>query len=265
MVPDAAHRAPELDIRGVRAPGPPVEDKCGLVNWLKENGGRVLTDAVEVADMEVEVAGRKLTRRGVRATRAMAKGEEIVYVPEKLMITNFTARATMNAINWLWDKATYLDDADIVTLFLLYESQDPNSFFKPYICSMPKTAPQPSMLDKETLASFKAAFVRKHDEPAVFKMLMSEEAVDKAIKEQRSQFESRYTHSLVRLQKEYPEVFPAEKFTREKYFWAYGMLSSRSFAWVVPGVPDGVYAMMPFADLPNRDRSKQFQQLLSVL
>ena len=64
----------QLDVRGPRATGPVIEDKCGevrpvrcsgaiagcqgtatccwQVDWLIRNGGRVLTDGVEMADMQ---------------------------------------------------------------------------------------------------------------------------------------------------------------------------------------------------------------------
>lgn len=39
----------------------------------------------------------------------------------------------------MWDNPD-LDDVDILTLFIMYEAQNPDSFFKPYICTLPKVA-----------------------------------------------------------------------------------------------------------------------------
>jgi len=49
------------------------------VAWITANGGRVLTDGIEVADMEVVIpkgtSTMTITRRGVRTTRALAVKE----------------------------------------------------------------------------------------------------------------------------------------------------------------------------------------------
>jgi len=260
---DQEHAAPLLDPRGIAAPGKAVEDECGVIAWLKKNGGRV-HENLEIADMEVDLPGGvKITRRGLRAKGSLAQGEEMVYVPENCMMTNATGRRS--EIGWLFEEVDFLDDADILTLHLLYESRNPQSFFKPYICTMPKVAPQPMFFDAEQMASFKALHIKKAGEPAVWKMFLSEAKLQESIARQRNDFETRYASALKVVQEKFPKVFPKEKFTKEMFFWAYGMLSSRSFAWIVPGLAEGVYSMCPVADLPNRDRSKRFQQLTSVI
>ena len=251
---------------GPMALGASVADECGIVDWIQGNGGRVLTDGVEIADIEVSIRSRdrfiKIIRRGLRTTRALGAKEEIVFLPEHLMLTKKTAmqNPTIRAILKKHPKEAI---HHLVIFFYLLEAENPKSFFKPYFCNQPKKPPQPIFFTDEELRDFKSQHVVKDtDEILLYKMFGSNERMDEAIQEQRESFEESYEHFKT-IQAEFPEAFPKAVFTREKHFQAHAMLISRSFSWNAHG--ESGYTMTPFMDLPNRDKSLLHQQLRTVI
>ncbi|KAK9512653.1 hypothetical protein O3M35_001030 [Rhynocoris fuscipes] len=106
----------------------PERKVCTITDWMIENGAKI--DGVEIGEFD----GYEY---GLKAVKDIKEGELLICVPRKLMMTTEFARTS--ELEFLFKNDPMLAHMPniILALFLLLEKFKENSFWRPYIESLP--------------------------------------------------------------------------------------------------------------------------------
>ncbi|KAL0094670.1 hypothetical protein J3Q64DRAFT_1629571 [Phycomyces blakesleeanus] len=103
--------------------------------WLESNGA-TLSENIEIGDYRSEGAGR-----GITAKNDIKEGEILFSLPRSLLLSPLTSRLRQEP--GIGDKLDNLEGWLPLILCMMYESQKPDSFWKPYFDILPKTFSTP--------------------------------------------------------------------------------------------------------------------------
>lgn len=162
---------------------------------------------------------------GLVAERQVNAGEEVVTVPEALWINMATVQASPRIGPFSKDLKPWV----AISLFLIHEFYDPNSKWRPYLDSLPKTLDSPLLWSEEELEELRGT-----------QLLGSVAGYLEFL-------ENEFTGLTEQLFEPNSEIFDPEVYTYEAFRWAFGILRSRTFA---PLTGDDL-ALVPVADLVN--------------
>jgi len=116
-----------------------------FLDWATKNGAK-FPKLVVNESMAGSIRGRT-----IHASEAIATGEEVLFIPENMLISYWRAKRTRigNLVSkeavrkGLPTGSGNLEQDLVVTAFFLHESKDPNSFWKPYIETLPDLGHMP--------------------------------------------------------------------------------------------------------------------------
>jgi len=111
-----------------------------FLDWAKENGAKFPKFVVNDSKDDL------IRGRTIQANEAIKAGEEVLFIPENMMLSYWRGKRTRlgrllskEAVNrGLSTDVKGLEQQLVVTAFLLHESKDPTSYWKPYIDTLPK-------------------------------------------------------------------------------------------------------------------------------
>ncbi|XXQ38102.1 SET domain-containing protein [Plasmodiophora brassicae] len=198
--------------------------------WLENNGMRI--------PKHLEVRRCPSAGNGLFTTKAIEAGETVVDVPSNLILTGPKSRQSLVGQHLVKMKAP---PRTIMHLWLIAERHVHDSFFGPYLRSLPTTYSDPMWWDDEDRA------------------LLSGTNMFSAVQTREREIEEELEQYAVPLSGMHPDVFPSELCTRAHLLWARSTLTSRGFpARLVPAgdgyIPPGerdVGCLIPFADYFN--------------
>uniref|UniRef100_A0A6B2L3S4 protein-histidine N-methyltransferase n=1 Tax=Arcella intermedia TaxID=1963864 RepID=A0A6B2L3S4_9EUKA len=203
-----------------------------FMKWLKDNNFPNIDN--------FEITFNPLSGHGLTAKKDFKAGELILEVPTKFMMTNKTAVQSKIALLFHNDQILQSVYSLALALHLLMEKKTLNSFWGPYIDSLPRKVPNSPLFWKidevlklrgthalEELAKLKVSFVKA------------------------------YCHVYFRLEKQLENaIMKRAQFTYDSFGWAYSVTYSRQNQIYVEGsnkklVP--AFALIPVFDLMNHE------------
>eukprot|EP00299_Pterocystis_sp_00344_P020391 c9998_g1_i1.p1 GENE.c9998_g1_i1~~c9998_g1_i1.p1 ORF type:complete len:615 (-),score=129.60 c9998_g1_i1:913-2493(-) len=179
------------------------------------------------------------TLRGLVANCSLIANKDILRIPTKLIITAHRIRHTpmYDAIAELLalERSISFDlDHILLTLFIMFEKQDQNSYWLPYIQLLPEEVFVPCESDSYNILWFDAS-----------RTIANTQTRQRAIDWQ-------YDH-LSLFFSQHPQLLPKFRhFNRPLFQWAYHTVTSRSFRLDF-GVHKDTLCLVPYADLMNHN------------
>merc|ERR1719336_3744386 len=196
-----------------------------FLSWITELGA--LIDGVEVADFGEHGLG-------LRVTRDIKQGEEVIRVPQKAMMSVDTAKAS--SIGTLIEKDPLLQTMPNVVLavHLLIERNSPASIWEPYINTLPH--------------SYTTVLYYSNDQ---FEQLKGSPAMEDALKQYK--FVARQYAYFYRL---FANTMLKDYLTYDEYRWAVSTVMTRQN--LVPGreTSSAINSLIPFWDFANHDNGQ---------
>merc|ERR1719150_2531845 len=196
-----------------------------FLSWITELGAVI--DGVEVADFGEHGLG-------LRVTKDIKQGEEVIRVPQKAMMSVDTAKAS--SIGTLIEKDPLLQTMPNVVLavHLLIERNSPASIWEPYINSLPHSYTTVLYYDQKK-----------------FEELRGSPALEDALKQYK--FVARQYAYFYRL---FANTLLKDYLTYDEYRWAVSTVMTRQN--LVPGRDSEtvVNTLIPFWDLANHDNGE---------
>jgi hypothetical protein len=218
LIEDAEAENPIIDIAACRAPN--------ALNFVKEKGGSIISEgkgeeadwALMMADFDHDQQQADGRGRGIAALKEIKEGEVLLEVPGGAQMSIKSAASTpkLEHIFKAESRASggVLGSFNGLALFLLHESHRTDSYFRPYICSLPLHVPLPFLWADTDLPP---DFLADHKIVADRKMV-------------RELVELSYNVTVPPMLEKYPEVFKAEHFSTSKWAWACSIILSRALA-----------------------------------
>jgi len=181
-----------------------------LVAWLRENGARF----DKVAPVWSGKAGFTL-----RTTKTVEVGECLVEVPLAVLLGPKAVEAS-----WMRSLLATLPVPEQVQVLLMWEDANATSFFRPYLDMLPQTFDTPLFWTREQAMELEGTQLLERSV-----ML-------------RNEMPRSFHHLKTTVIDKHPGLFPADKFTYDRYLWSYSIVRSRAF---------GNFTLMPLIDLMN--------------
>merc|ERR1719189_1677027 len=196
-----------------------------FLSWITELGAVI--DGVEVADFGEHGLG-------LRVTKDIKQGEEVIRIPQKAMMSVDTAKAS--SIGTLIEKDPLLQTMPNVvpSVHLLIERNSPASIWEPYINTLPHTY--------TTVLYFT---------PTQMEELKGSPAMEDALKQYK--FVARQYAYFYRL---FANTMLKDYLTYDEYRWAVSTVMTRQN--LVPGkeTSSAINSLIPFWDLANHDNGQ---------
>jgi histone-lysine N-methyltransferase SETD3 len=191
---------------------------ANLLRWLEQGGARF---------PKLRVVRQENGERSVLTVADVAAGEAVLQVPRSHMLTQQLARSS--DIGRLIQSHVNPDNEELyLASFLLQEKHRPDSFWKPYLDSLPEAFPHlPLFFSEQERALLKGSFV-----PTLL-----------AFQAQSLQQE----HALL-----CQKVAGYDRFSLDDFVWARLSVSSRTFGLQVGGLQGR--CLVPLADMLNHRR-----------
>lgn len=184
----------------------------------------------------------------------MVAGQIAVSIPLNLTLSLYTAvqdpylgqELLTQVLDGKDSRDVGIDEFSALAAFVLYEASNRTSFFRPFLCTLPKHVPLPIFQSQEDLAALEFAttgrFLRAVE-------AMGKVMVDNYIRTSDNLFDRRR------------DLFPTRP-TLGAWLWASSVIFSRSWgvkppeqhAIVAVGKLHAVHALAPLADMVNHDR-----------
>lgn len=95
-----------------------------FVEWLKSNGATI-SDTIALKDYRSEGAGR-----GVVATKDIKEGDLLFSLPRNILLSQMTT--SLNKVEGLSEDIKQLTGWSPLIISMMYESQQEDSFWRPY-------------------------------------------------------------------------------------------------------------------------------------
>lgn len=216
-----------------KRPSPAAEKSSALMDWLKQNGMYLSSEAtwgrakhpLGIADETTDDG--EYSGRGLIAMKGIVQGEPIFEVPFELVITKPTAVA---AFPILEDAGEYI----AIACFLIHErSLGSKSFWKPYLDVLPQ--------DEELIPLF-----RWNEDD--LKLLQGSPCIS-AAKSLRAKLANEFSTAEHTYFSRDRVLFPEHIFTSEAWEWAFAILFSRAIMLTA----EQVIGLVPYADLLNHN------------
>eukprot|EP01094_Clydonella_sp_ATCC50884_P020862 TRINITY_DN4435_c0_g1_i1.p1 TRINITY_DN4435_c0_g1~~TRINITY_DN4435_c0_g1_i1.p1 ORF type:complete len:519 (+),score=172.02 TRINITY_DN4435_c0_g1_i1:111-1667(+) len=237
--------AQEDDSRG---PGRTQQQKiAALTTWLRANGVRMDSIAIgqsalkpassanedaRSSEGEAAAAGQEEEddgMLGVFSTRLLLKGDEVLHVPFEVMLSE-AAMDESELSHVLARAGTSLSLTDQMALFLLYEDQQRDSFWRTYLDLLPSSISTPLFYSDEELEVFEGSVLTDF------------------VAARKAQADAAYEKAIAPLVADHEDDFD-RAISRHEWYWALSVLWSRCFSMHINGMDQG--ALVPLADMMN--------------
>jgi len=219
-------------------PSVPAGVQCseeGLRQWVMSGGSRLKPLALDdfLNEQTPWDAPQSATwRRGMMALQSVEQGDVIISVP--LNLSMGFAAVNRTSLRVLLDKHPDLDSFSVTVMHILYEAQNPNSFWSQYLCMLPRRLPSPIFWSMDALNSL-------------------DERTKERVMFMRTVLLSYWKATVPQLTIKYPSLFPKDKFTASHFVWASGIVLSRSWAFNANSTRGPQHCIVPFLDMVNHD------------
>jgi histone-lysine N-methyltransferase SETD3 len=191
---------------------------AALLRWLEDGGARF---------PKLHVVRQENGERSVLAQAGISTGEAVLHIPRSHLLTLEVAKSS--DIGRLLQSHVNPDNEELyLASFLLQEKHRPDSFWKPYVDSLPEAFPHvPLFFSESERALLQGSFV--------LTLLQFQD------------YSLRQDHALL-----CQKVPGYERFSVEEFIWARLSVSSRNFGLKVGGLQGR--ALVPLADMLNHRR-----------
>ena len=165
--------------------------------------------------------------RGLLAVKNITKGEKILFIPKKLILSSNTIKYSSDPLHrQLYESFSNKDNAELMIAFILLEKyRDKESFWYPYLQVLPTYVPNLAQFDKEELNE-----------------LQSPAFADEVIDSWHQTIQNfNYFHDQI---KAYWPSDP-QHVTLQEYMWASSIVDSRGFRF------RGEINLAPYSDMFN--------------
>eukprot|EP01133_Synstelium_polycarpum_P004239 gene4239-4946_t len=199
--------------------------------WLQEGG--VQFPKLQIANFNDS------TGRGLVTTKRVDENECIVSVPRKYLI-NVDVAKNHEILGKIFEEVSGLNDDTILFLFVIYEKENPNSFWRPFFDTLPSYFPTSihytatELLELEGTNLFAETLRTKEHLQSIMDLLFPE------------------------LSNQFPNVFPESLFTWENFLWARSLFDSRAIQLKIDGKI--VNCLVPMADMINHNTHAQISR-----
>ncbi|EGC36675.1 hypothetical protein DICPUDRAFT_54488 [Dictyostelium purpureum] len=199
-------------------------------NWLKQGG--VQFPKLQIANFTDS------TGRGVVTTKKVDEDEVVVSVPRKYLINVDVAKS--NPILGPIFEELHLNDETILFLFVIYEKENPNTFWRPFYDTLPSYF--------TTSIHYSSTELLELEGTNLF-------AETLAVKQQLQAFRD---YLFPELSNQYPDIFPESVFSWENFLWARSLLDSRAIQLKIDGKIKS--CLVPMADMINHHTNAQISE-----
>jgi hypothetical protein len=192
-----------------------------FLEWLRANGGRFPKIVWPSCDTLNGI-------RGAVATETIETNEVMLEIPKHLMMSEKSALDDPVIGPYLTDRQRAFSGDSILAIFMMSEFiKGDASFFSPFLKIIPPSDSIVEWVDEEL-------------------RYLQDEVITMRAKNRRAFMKDNYRRTVETLTKEYPEVFPPEKYTYELFKHCWYAILARAFGRRLPWS-----AMVPFADCLN--------------
>jgi len=230
-------------------------DRCGpdaaVLDFVKSNGGTVHAAA------RISAAAREgAAERQIEAAADIDAGVPLLSVPPSLHMSleKLRRHRTLSSVLAAVDA---LDSSLFgLTFLLLSEAADVSSFWRPYLCTLPRRPPLPLLMDDSDLEITRRRLPEQQ-----------RQAFDTLLQSQRSRVDAFRRKVVVEVMSRFPGRFRESDYSLARVRWAMAIIFSRAFpsktsrinssdddpdSWLGAG---GMHALTPGADMPNHANS----------
>ncbi|GAM17363.1 hypothetical protein SAMD00019534_005380 [Acytostelium subglobosum LB1] len=199
--------------------------------WLVEGG--VLFPKLQIANFSDG------TGRGLVTAKKVEENECVISVPRRFLINVQVARQH-EVLGKIFEDFSGLNDDTILFLFVIYEKENPNSFWRPFFDTLPSYFPTSihftptELLELEGTNLFAETIHVKEHLQSIRDMLFPE------------------------LSEQYPTIFPESLFSWENFLWARSLFDSRAIQLKIDGKI--MNCLVPMADMVNHHVTAQISQ-----
>merc|ERR1712137_170958 len=198
-----------------------------FLRWLAGHG-------VDVDDLSITVRGGLAEGCGVIATKPIKKDDLLLNIPRKLIIS--TDNADQESIDTISPEQMKQISSVKLAVYLCFERQKRNSFWKPFIDTLPQTLTLPLFWTKEELQTIKGSIIYGLAIQQIVHTVMQYLHIYPAL--MRSKFKS-----------------SASKFTYADYRWAVAIIMSRQNFVPINGQMQ--ICLIPFWDMFNHSNGSK--------
>eukprot|EP00039_Didymoeca_costata_P029448 m.24706 g.24706 ORF g.24706 m.24706 type:complete len:443 (-) comp7633_c0_seq1:913-2241(-) len=209
-----------------------------MIEWIKSQGGEI-PDYLSIKDGKYG--------RGIFTEKAVKFGDRLYALPEAVWFSEHNVASKKSKFYPITKDKRYKNLMEHhnmkLAVALEAERNNPNSFWKPYIDTLPtEFEGQPLFWEDDKV------------------LLMQSRNVIQQIANSKSWLTTQYTQIMQKLIKDYPELFSAEANTFEMFKRAYYLVLSRVFDVGDPtDANDHMFALLPFVDLVNHPSEKKVE------
>jgi len=196
-------------------------------NWLKNNG--VVFPKLQIANFTDS------TGRGVVTTKKVDENETVISVPKNLLINVDVARSHPT-LGPIFEDLHFNDDT-ILFLFVIYEKENQNSFWRPFYDTLPSYF--------TTSLHYTATELMELEGTNLF---------DETL-QTKQQLQAFRDYLFPELSNQFPDIFPETTFSWENFLWARSLLDSRAIQLKIDGVIKS--NLVPMADMINHHTHAQ--------
>jgi hypothetical protein len=199
------------------------------------------------------------------ATGEISEFEDLIRIPSHLLL-NLEIVRNDPIFRPIYEETPELHDGlGGLAVYLIHESLNESSFWRPYLCSLPKFVPLPvfySPQKRSALYSQGLLSNRTGGRPYFDKLLRSIHWI----------IDSKFSRIMPALLRARPDRFPPAAFTRPRWAWAMSIILSRTWGRPFEDAlmanhtgrnASTVHTLVPAADMPNHDaaaRPAQFRR-----
>ena len=233
-----------------------------VFDWVKVHGGWIHQN-LSVGTFPLQDGTSHELLRGLVATGEIAGLQDILRIPANLLLNLATVRNDSTFRPVYETTPEFHDGLAGLAVYLIHESLNSSSFWRPYLCSLPKAVPLPIFYSPQKLLSIYSQIQDKYEGGRAY--------LNKMLRAMQSLIDSKYKKLMPVLFKKYPELFNEVKYSRSRWAWAMSIILSRT--WGRPFEDSilanhtgrnksNIHTLVPAADMPNHDslaRPAQFR------
>jgi hypothetical protein len=224
-----------------------------VLQWVRQHGGWIHQN-LTVGTFPID---ENEYTRGLMAIGNIGRSEEIIRIPSNLLLNLETVR-TDPTFRSLYDSVPELHDGLAgLAVYLIYESLNETSFWRPYLCSLPKLVPLPIFYSPLKKAELYAKFNSAN-------LTGGRRYFDTMSRAMRWVVDTKFNKVMPVLFKKYPSMFEEKTYNKARWAWAMSIILSRT--WGRPFEDSvitnqtgrnqsNVHTLVPAADMPNHDSS----------
>ncbi|EKX51249.1 hypothetical protein GUITHDRAFT_103166 [Guillardia theta CCMP2712] len=235
--------------------GTEEEKVLRVMEWTRRMGGyihrNVTTGMFPIEGEDGSKTGRMV--RGLKANGTIHDHEILFRIPPKLLINVGTVSQDPNFAEVWKSIPQFHKGLSGLAVYLIHESLNKSSFWRPYLCALPRHVPLPIFYSERK-------FERERREKILKPLPEQVTRFDDLIERARDVLEVHYVELMPKLFSQFPLKFSPADYTYARWAWACSIIMSRTwgrkFKDDVLGKMTGenvsvVHTLVPAADMPN--------------